>query len=125
MNCFNGFSKLSLSCNTIKQSIIRMNLSKLSRVDLLKLQNDISNEMDRRAEAEKDETRKKLEALAAEAGFSVEELFSVQKSRKRARAKVKYLDPKNAANAWSGRGRMPRWLAAEVKAGKSKEDFAI
>jgi len=85
-----------------------MNLSKLSRVDLLKLQNDISNEMDRRAEAEKDETRKKLEALAAEAGFSVEELFSVQKSRKRARAKVKYLDPKNAANAWSGRAPLAR-----------------
>jgi DNA-binding protein H-NS len=104
---------------------IQMDLTKLSRADLLKLQADISNEMAMRAEADKDDTRKKLEKMAAEAGFSVEELFSVQKSRKRAPAKVKYRDPQNTANAWSGRGRMPRWLSAEVAKGKKKEDFAV
>ena len=102
-----------------------MDLSKLSRADLLKLQADISKEMARRAEADKDDTRKKLTALAAEAGFSVEELFGAQKTRKRAPAKVKYRDPKNTANAWSGRGRMPRWLSAYVAKGKKKEDFAV
>jgi len=28
-------------------------------------------------------------------------------------------------NVWSGRGTMPRWLAAEVAAGKTVHDFAI
>ena len=63
--------------------------------------------------------------MASEAGFSVEELFGVQKANKRAPAKIKYADPKNPENAWSGRGRMPRWLSAAVDSGKKKEDFAV
>ena len=102
-----------------------MDLKKLSRADLLKLQNDISKEIDLRAEAYKNETRKKLEVLAAEAGFSIEELFGTQPTKKRAPAKIKYRDPKNPENAWSGRGRMPRWLSAAVDKGKKKEDFAV
>ncbi len=102
-----------------------MDLKKLSRADLLKLQNDISKEIDLRAEADKNETRKKLEVLAAEAGFSIEELFGTQPTKKRAPAKIKYRDPKNPENAWSGRGRMPRWLSAAVDKGKKKEDFAV
>jgi DNA-binding protein H-NS len=36
---------------------------------------------------------------------------------------VKYRNPKNADEVWSGRGRMPLWLGAEIKAGKDREDF--
>jgi len=102
-----------------------MNLSKLSRTELIRLQADISKEMDGRAEADKDDTRKKIAEMAADAGYSVEELFGSKPARKRAHAKVKYRDPKNVANAWSGRGRMPRWLTAEVAKGKKKEDYAV
>ena len=39
---------------------------------------------------------------------------------------VKYRDPKNAGNTWTGRGRMPRWLTAATKGGKAKkEDFLL
>jgi DNA-binding protein H-NS len=38
---------------------------------------------------------------------------------------VKYRNPKNSDEVWSGRGRMPLWLAAEIKAGKDREDFLI
>ena len=38
---------------------------------------------------------------------------------------VKFRDPKNPANTWTGRGRMPRWMAAATKAGKKKDDFLI
>lgn len=102
-----------------------MDLKSLSRADLQKLQRDINKEIDRRTESYKNETRKKLESLAADAGFSVEELFGVHKSKKRAPAKIKYRDPQNAENAWSGRGRMPTWLAAYVSKGKKREDFAV
>jgi DNA-binding protein H-NS len=37
---------------------------------------------------------------------------------------VKYRNPKNADEVWSGRGRMPR-LGAEIKAGKNRDDFLI
>ena len=102
-----------------------MNLSKLSKADLVKLQSDISKEMDKRAELDKEETRKKLTALASEAGYSVEDLFGSKPTRKRAPAKIKYRDPSNKGNTWSGRGRMPRWMSALVAQGKKKEDFAI
>lgn len=38
---------------------------------------------------------------------------------------MKYRDPKNAANEWSGRGRSPKWMQAYLDAGKKKEDFLI
>ena len=38
---------------------------------------------------------------------------------------VKFRNPDNSAEAWSGRGLQPRWLSAAVKAGKSIEDFRI
>jgi DNA-binding protein H-NS len=38
---------------------------------------------------------------------------------------VKYRNPKNADEVWSGRGRMPLWLGAEIKAGKEREDFLV
>jgi DNA-binding protein H-NS len=37
----------------------------------------------------------------------------------------KYRNPKNRSETWAGRGAMPRWLAAEIKKGKKREDFAI
>ncbi|MDA0802599.1 MAG: H-NS family nucleoid-associated regulatory protein [Planctomycetota bacterium] len=36
----------------------------------------------------------------------------------------KYRDPKSGAT-WSGRGKTPRWIAAELKKGKTREHFAI
>lgn len=102
-----------------------MDLKKYSRVELAKLAGDISKEMDRRAVADKNETRIKLEKMASEAGFSISELFGGQKTSKRGSAKIKYADPKNPENVWSGRGRMPRWLSAAVGSGKKVEDFAV
>ena len=37
----------------------------------------------------------------------------------------KYRNPKNRSETWAGRGAMPRWMAAQIKAGKKREDFAI
>lgn len=38
---------------------------------------------------------------------------------------MKYRDPKNPANEWSGRGRSPKWMQAYIEAGKQKEEFLI
>jgi DNA-binding protein H-NS len=40
-------------------------------------------------------------------------------------AAAKYCNPKNADEVWSGRGRMPLWLGAEIKAGRDREEFLI
>lgn len=37
----------------------------------------------------------------------------------------KYRNPKNPAETWSGRGRLPRWLQPQLRAGRKLDDFLI
>ena len=37
----------------------------------------------------------------------------------------KYQNPKNPAEMWSGRGKQPHWVQAQLKAGKKLEHFLI
>ncbi len=37
----------------------------------------------------------------------------------------KYRNPKKTSETWSGRGKQPRWLVAEMKRGKKLADFLI
>jgi DNA-binding protein H-NS len=37
----------------------------------------------------------------------------------------KYQNPKNPAETWSGRGKQPRWVQAQLKAGKKLDHFLI
>ncbi|WP_439373315.1 H-NS histone family protein [Bradyrhizobium sp. DASA03120] len=37
----------------------------------------------------------------------------------------KYRNPKNPAETWSGRGKMPRWLDPQVRAGRKLDEFLI
>ena len=56
------------------------------------------------------------------------ELFGTAKKPKRrgaATAPIKYRDPKNPQNTWSGRGRPAKWLKAKMDAGEDKEDYAV
>ena len=80
--------------------------------------------------------RRKAIALAAQLGYTIEELFGDQPAteatgkkrgprRKTGKVAAKYRDPENKRNTWSGRGRMPRWLAQKTKHGRSATDFLI
>jgi len=41
------------------------------------------------------------------------------------KVKPKYRNPEKRSETWSGRGRMPLWMAALVKKGKKPNDFLI
>jgi DNA-binding protein H-NS len=69
--------------------------------------------------------RQKLADMAKEHGLSLEEVLGKGRKGKGSVA-PKYRDPKNPDNTWTGRGRMPRWMVAATKGGKSnKDDFLI
>lgn len=55
------------------------------------------------------------------------ELNFAPKSERRPYPKVhpKYHNPKNHKETWSGRGKQPRWLVAQLKSGKKLADFLI
>lgn len=79
--------------------------------------------------------RKELVAMARSDGYEIGELFDcvdaprvvVKRARtpKRRKIPAKYLDPENQHNTWSGRGRMPRWLADKVRRGGQAADYLI
>jgi DNA-binding protein H-NS len=79
--------------------------------------------------------RRKVAALAKSEGYTIEELFggarAPAKARKAAPRKAakkvapKYRNPANPKETWTGRGKQPRWLAAQVAKGKKPEDFLI
>jgi DNA-binding protein H-NS len=75
-------------------------------------------------ERSRSDVRKKLESIAAEAGFKIGELFGGRGGKGR-KVAAKYANPDNASEAWTGRGRKPRWLAARLKAGEKQEKFLI
>lgn len=84
-----------------------------------------------RLQEERDALRARMRQLAEEAGMSIEELFGTAKAPcgKRAPpapATVKYRNPDNPEETWSGRGRPARWLTEKLKRrGAKREDFAV
>ena len=86
--------------------------------------------------------RKKVTALARAEGYTLEELFgtgggsatatrtprktAVRRTRKSSgKVAPKYRNPANATETWTGRGKQPRWLAAETGKGRKLDEFLI
>ena len=88
--------------------------------------------------------RKKLVSLAKAEGYTVAELFggtgaagaggratraprkaSATKGRKLGKVAPKYRNPAKPSETWTGRGKQPRWMAAETAKGRKVEDFLI
>ncbi|KON79318.1 H-NS histone family protein [Azoarcus sp. PA01] len=61
---------------------------------------------------------------AADLGFGGAARAVKPATGKRGAVKAKYRNPATGAS-WSGRGVMPKWLKAELDAGKAKEAFLI
>lgn len=98
---------------------------------LIKQANKRKNTLTRRTPVA--QVRRKLTAMAKAEGYSIAELFGGAKattrkpSKGRATGKVppKYRNPAKPGETWSGRGLPPRWMAAQLKKGKKREDFLI
>jgi DNA-binding protein H-NS len=106
------------------------NIQKLSLAELVELQSRVNGMIDLRRTEEQAKVREMAAELAAEAGFSLEEVLANGGANKRAKRKgvkveLKYRNPKNPSQTWTGRGRQPRWLVAELEKGKKREAFLI
>ncbi len=68
-----------------------------------------------------------IRATMAEFGITAADLDPGRASRGNAKGHTVAVKYRNAATGetWTGRGRTPRWLAAEVARGRTKEEFAL
>lgn len=104
-----------------------MDLSKLSAQELEALSKEAAELAQKRKEDEKKALREELVEKIRAAGFTVDDIFPGSGPVKAVKtpASVKYRDPSNPENTWTGRGRKPGWLVEAEQAGRPLEDFAI
>lgn len=97
----------------------RMSLRELKELEL-KVQRARASVQDR----SRAELRKKVEAMIADAGFKVSDIFGGRGGKGRTVA-AKYANPDDPSETWTGRGRKPRWLTAKLQDGAKIEKFLI
>ncbi len=77
---------------------------------------------------ERAEAIAKVKALMAEHGLTMADLSSrapaAPKSPAGRKAPIKFRNPATG-DTWSGRGLQPKWLRAELAAGRQLSDFAV
>ena len=97
----------------------KMNLSSMSVEALLELRDDVGRTLSRKAT----ELQQQLAALGEDVGGGRGRRGRRVSGMKGQRVAPKYRGP--GGETWAGRGAMPRWMAAAIKEGKTREDFLI
>jgi DNA-binding protein H-NS len=107
------------------------NPENMSAAELTKLRDQVDRLLTEKKIQAKAELRAKMAELAKKQGMRLDDVLNGSrgkggKEKARGKVAIKYRDPHNAANTWTGRGRTPRWMVAAMKGGKAKkEDFLI
>lgn len=98
---------------------------------LLDTKRKLDLEIAGRQETELEALRTKVTTFADALGISVAEMFGIRAEQqperrgKKRRDTVKFRDPGNPGNIWSGRGRLPKWLQEKIDQGGTKDQFQV
>jgi DNA-binding protein H-NS len=109
----------------------KTDLNNASTNELWALHEQITAILSKRIISEKRELERRLAALGNNGNLSrdgAERNISSGETRPRRkypRVFPKYRNPSVPTETWSGRGKKPRWLVAELKAGHRMDDFKI
>jgi DNA-binding protein H-NS len=98
-------------------------LDSMPYAQLLQLQERIKAAIATRRAEDAKTAKEQLRELAEKRGFNIDELFG--KRGRRGPSVVKYRNPKDSAQTWTGRGRKPNWLVDALKKGAKIDSFAI
>lgn|SRR5690554_2184922 len=106
------------------KAVQNINLDEMTLADLKQLKKDVDRAIESFNDRRKAEAAEELEALARERGFSLADLSSIAR-KKRKPAAAKYRHPENPQVTWSGRGRRPRWVNEALEQGRTLSDMAV
>src|SRR5512145_3446625 len=95
-------------------------IDNMSYAELARMETRIARLKIEKQNAERAELRERILAMVKEHGFEMSDLFGKGRKGKGSVA-VKYRDPKNPENTWTGRGRMPRWMAGSDERRQGEE----
>lgn len=94
------------------------NYSTMPLADLLAIKKTIDDEFAKRRDEVYGNVTMQLETF----GLSLDE---VKQKKKKRNFPVKYRDPENPENTWSGMGKPKKWLQNYLDQGRALEDFAV
>ena len=108
----------------------KFNLSSLTTDELWALHEQVGNILAEKITAEKRELEQRLAKLnsgmmakASRPDLQVAERRSAR--RKYPPVLPKFQNPSDPSETWAGRGKQPRWMVLQLKAGKKMNDFLI
>lgn len=101
-----------------------VNVDKMSLKELVDLESKLQRALTHARERERSELKQKMEVMAQGSGFSMSELFGGRVGRGKVSA-IKFINPDNRSETWTGRGRKPNWLVARLNKGAKLDDFVI
>jgi DNA-binding protein H-NS len=102
-----------------------INVDKLQLKELLDLEARVKKAIVTAREREKTEVLQEMRALAQKRGLSIADVFGGARGSKGSKVAVKFRNPDNPDDTWTGRGRQPKWLVAALKKGAKIDDFAL
>ncbi len=105
-----------------------IDFSKLSIDDIQKLQKQAEKALSSKKKNDLKSLRQQVDAILKGTGVSLQDLLAVKTTAKKTASKpvaVKYRNPKNPTETWTGRGKQPVWLSKAIAAGVRLEQFAI
>ena len=116
-----------------------INLDQLSVDELEKLIKQAESALDKKRKAELKNAQAVLEKMAKNLGVAPQDLLKSSTEKKkttrknaakkktgvRRPAKVKFRDPNNSGNTWTGRGKRPLWLQDALSKGANLDDFLV
>lgn len=91
----------------------------MSTEDLLSSRATIDAELRKREAKARAEAKRKILELAKSNDIDLDTLAASAKGRRQ------YRNPDNQFETWSGKGRQPKWLKAQLAAGRSLSDLEI
>jgi DNA-binding protein H-NS len=104
-------------------------LISLSLEELSKLLGSAQNALQERQKEHRKSVIQKIHALADSIGVTVtlgdEPKGMRKRSSKGSKAPIRYRNPNDASQTWSGRGLKPKWLQAFIQAGQPLDAFKV
>ena len=101
---------------------MQRDLNSMSTDELWELYEAVAIELQRKITGEKAKLEERLRRIET-AGSDINRLGRPR--RPYPKVLPKYQNPKNPAETWSGRGKQPRWVKTQLRAGKKMEQFLI
>jgi DNA-binding protein H-NS len=108
----------------------KFKISSLSMDELWALHEEVSNMLSEKILNEKRELEDRLAKLNGGMMAKIKRSDLQVAERRKVRRKYppvlpKFQNPTDPSETWAGRGKQPRWLVSQLKAGKKMNDFLI